>query len=92
MISVRFPDGSLRDVPSELHPVEADRPYSMRFHHRPIAHDGQWRFVESTSGWIARPRYGSLTILDAPVEEWWRGIATMADVPQDSATKASRAA
>ncbi|MDO7835986.1 hypothetical protein Q4610_13115 [Sphingobium sp. HBC34] len=90
MIPVRFPDGSLRDLPSELCPVDAEtNGGASRFHHRPIGVDAQWRFVESKGGWLARPRHGGLAILIPPVDPWWQGIATMTDqaVTRDAATR-----
>lgn len=93
-IEVRFPDGSWRDVPSELCPIDSETTGgASRFHHRPIGIDAQWRFVEGTAGWFARPRRGSLAIFSPPAEEWWHGIAVMTDGPDEArAARASRAA
>jgi hypothetical protein len=76
-ISVEFPDGSLRDMPSELRADHA----TGAFLHVPLDCNAQWRFVRRGKGWQAQPRHGSLAVLTPQVDEWWRGIATMADGP-----------
>lgn len=79
-IAVRFPDGSVRDVPSELRPVHDGAPDAPpRFRHVPLDCDGRWIFVEKDGRWRARARHGSLAILSPQPDPWWQGIATMDD-------------
>jgi len=94
-ISVRFPDGSWRDVPSELRPVDAATTgVQSRFHHVPVNCDPQWRYLRIASIWHARPRLGSVAILTPSFDDWWQNIAAMADGPaaSDKATHSPRAA
>ncbi|BBF68061.1 MULTISPECIES: hypothetical protein [Sphingomonas] len=84
-ISVRFPDGSWRDVPSELRPIDpVTTGMKSRFRHVPVNCDPQWRYLRVASIWHARPRRGSLAILTPSVDDWWLGIAAMADTPASS--------
>jgi len=94
-ISVRFPDGSWRDVPSELRQVDAmTNGVQSRFHHVPVNCDPQWRYLRIAALWYARPRHGNLAILTPAVDDWWHGIAAMADVTpaSDKETHSPRAA
>ncbi len=84
-ISVRFPDGSWRDVPSELRPVDpAANGVQSRFRKIPFNCDPQWRYLCKGGAWYARPRHGTLAILTPAVDHWWQGIAAMADRPVHS--------
>ncbi|MBZ9647455.1 hypothetical protein K9B33_07865 [Sphingobium sp. 3R8] len=84
-ISVRFPDGSWRDVPSELRPIDpVTTGMKSRFRHVPVNCDPQWRYLRVASIWHARPRRVSLAILTPSVDDWWLGIAAMADAPASS--------
>ena len=77
-ISVEFPDGGLRDMPSELRIDHA----TGGLDHVPLDCNAQWRFVRRNGRWLAQPRHGSLAVLAPQVDEWWRGIATMEDGPR----------
>jgi hypothetical protein len=81
-LSVTFPDGSIRDVPSALRPVH-DPLGAAPFRHVPLDCDPRWRFVEGAAGWEARPRHGSLAIFQGVAGEWWRSIAVMVDAPAE---------
>lgn len=81
-ISVTFPDGSIRDVPSALRPVH-DPIGAIPFRQVPLDCDPRWVFVEGAAGWAARPRRGSLAIFPNAAGEWWRGISVMADTAAD---------
>jgi hypothetical protein len=77
-IEVRFPDGSRRDVPSELRILHADSASEEpAFWHVPLNCDSYWRFAFDGVHWNARPRTGSLAMFRSPGIEWWRGIVTM---------------
>ena len=92
-ISVRFPDGSLREVPSELRSVDPLMPgVQARFRHVPINCDPQWRYVRVGSLWRAQPRRSTLSILIPPTENWWEGIMLMGENPSPSDAKSHRAA
>lgn len=94
-ISVRFPDGSQRDVPSELRPVApVTTGAQSRFRHVPINCDPDWRYVQIASIWHARPRRACLAILPQPHDTWWQGIGAMGDgtVRPRRKTNPSRAA
>jgi hypothetical protein len=79
-IEVRFPDGSRRDVPSELRILHADSASEEpAFWHVPLNCDPYWRFAFDGMHWNARPRTGCLAMFRSPGIEWWRGIATMSD-------------
>jgi len=79
-IEVRFPDGSRRDVPSELRILHAgsvnEEP---AFWHVPLNCDSYWRYAFDGVHWNARPRTGGLAMFRSPAIEWWRGIVTMSD-------------
>ncbi|WP_088182268.1 hypothetical protein [Sphingobium sp. Z007] len=94
-ISVRFPDGSWRDVPSELRHVDPTTTgVASRFCNIPVNCDPQWRYLCMAGVWHARPRHGKLAILTPTVEDWWNGITAMADTPasSDRAAHSPRAA
>lgn len=80
-IHVRFPDGSLRDVPSDLRHYTAPDG-AMAFANEPLDCDVQWRFVRDEAGWRAEPRHGRVTRLVATADEWWRAVPVMADNPR----------
>ncbi|WP_066696571.1 hypothetical protein [Sphingobium amiense] len=91
-ISVTFPDGSIRDVPSALRPVH-DPLGATPFRHVPLDCDARWRFVEGATGWEAHPRHGSLSIFSSTPAEWWRSVAVMVDAPVEQGRRQpSRAA
>ncbi|MEC3909995.1 hypothetical protein U5A82_05755 [Sphingobium sp. CR2-8] len=89
VISVRFPDGSWREVPSELRAVDpATTGDQACFRHVPINCDAQWRYMCVGSVWLARPRRGKLSILTPTVDDWWQGITAMGEAPASSDDKA----
>ncbi|MFY9351267.1 hypothetical protein [Sphingobium sp.] len=80
-ISVTFPDGSIRDVPSVLRRLSGANGRSA-FRNEPLDCSDRWRFVAGAAGWIARPRLGGVALMgSAPADEWWRSVAVMADRP-----------
>lgn len=80
-ISVTFPDGSIRDVPSALRPALRQDGRST-FRNEPLDCSDRWRFVAGEAGWVARPRLGGVTLVgSAPADEWWQSVAVMADRP-----------
>lgn len=81
-IDVRYPDGSIRSVPSELRHIDPAKTGALaRFQHCPVNSDPLWRFWSDGLIWHARPRHGALSILLPPLDDWWQGIAAMADAP-----------
>ncbi len=79
-IEVRFPDGTCRDVPSELRILNAGSgSEAPEFCHVPLNCDSYWRFAFDDVRWNALPRSGSLTMFRGPRAEWWRAIPTMSD-------------
>lgn len=94
-ISVRFPDGSLRDVASQLCLVDPlATGMQARFRQVPINCDPQWRYVRTGMEWRAVARHGALAILMPPTEDWWQGIGAMAEAApsSDQAKRSPRAA
>ena len=84
-ISVRFPDGSWREIPSELRAIDpATTGVYSRFRHVPVNCDPQWRYICVAATWHARPRHGSLAVFSPPVEEWWHDIPAMTDMPEQA--------
>jgi hypothetical protein len=84
-ISVRFPDGSEREVPSELRCDDSMASGAQaRFRHVPINCDSHWRYIIVGSTWQAKPRRGKLSILTQPLDDWWQGIGAMAESPASS--------
>ena len=85
-IAVRFPDGSIQNVPAQLREI-SDSPgatTSPRFERVPLNCDSNWTFHRHGQNWYAMPRSGSLSALRPVVAEWWRSVAYM----EDDATKA----
>lgn len=78
-IAVRFPDGSVRNVPAQLKEVPAlgsanGQPVIERV---PLNCDPVWRFQRVGDDWYAAPRSGSLSVLKPILPEWWRTVRHM---------------
>ena len=53
-IEVRFPDGSVREVPSErAEIINSKKDGPSTFIHRPLP-SKEWRFVATARGWVAQ--------------------------------------
>ena len=78
-VAVHFPDGSIRTVPGQLR-ASGDR-HRPRFEQIPLNCDSLWRFARQNDMWRAEPRFGSVTLLQPTVPDWWSAIGPMADAP-----------
>lgn len=78
-IAVRFPDGSVRNIPAQLkeipNPSSPDAQPS--FERVPLNCDPVWRFQRVGDDWYATPRSGSLSLLKPILPEWWRTVRHM---------------
>lgn len=82
-ISVTFPDGNIRDVPSALRPILGEDGRTI-FRNEPLDCSDRWRFVAEDAGWTARPRIGGVMLArSAEVDEWWRSVPVMAGHPAE---------
>lgn len=90
-VSVRFPDGTRRDVPGRLRelPMSAGHRGAPFFEQVPLGCDPLWRYVCVAGVWLARPRTQKIAPLILPVPDWWQAIAPMTD---DSGPSQSSAA
>lgn len=81
MIAVRFPDGSVRQVPAQLREIiDPHRPDALpTFILEPLNSDSHWRFARQDGRWHATPRTGALMVLRSARTEWWRSVAHMDD-------------
>lgn len=78
-IAVRFPDGSVHNVPAQLREISdpACPTASPHFEQVPLNCDSNWTYHRHGKSWYAMPRAGSLTALRPVTPEWWRSIAHM---------------
>ncbi|CCW17707.1 hypothetical protein EBBID32_20550 [Sphingobium indicum BiD32] len=80
-IAVRFPDGSVRNIPAQLKEIpDASSPDTQpSFERVPLNCDPVWRFQRVGEEWYATPRSGSLSMLKPILPEWWRTVRHMDD-------------
>jgi hypothetical protein len=78
-IAVRFPDGSIQNVPAQLREISdpACPDTAPRFERVPLNCDSNWTYHRHRQNWYAMPRVGSLSILHPVAAEWWRSVAHM---------------
>ncbi|WP_420146144.1 hypothetical protein [Sphingobium sp.] len=89
-VIVQFPDGSQREVASQLCPIDPTAVGTqVRFRQVPINCDPQWRYVRVAATWHAIARHGALAILLPPVDDWWQGIEAMDDAAPSDASRAA---
>lgn len=86
-IAVRFPDGSIQNVPAQLREISdpACSDAIPRFERVPLNCDSNWTYHRHGENWYAVPRAGRLSILHPATAEWWRSVAHM----EDDAAKAA---
>jgi hypothetical protein len=80
-IAVRFPDGSVRNIPAQLKEIidPASTGGQPSFERVPLNCDSIWRFERVGNDWYATPRNGSLSLLKPILPEWWRTVRHMDD-------------
>lgn len=82
-VAIRFPDGSIRDVPGQLvaKPGKTDR--TPVFVQIPVNCDPLWRYRQVGDAWFAFSRHANLSVLRPAGREWWQSIKQMDDRPAD---------
>ncbi len=80
-ISVLFPDGTRREVPTQLRQISfpKDNRTPPRFEQVPLNCDSFWKYVAVKGRWLARARVENMATLVPQVQEWWRSIEQMDD-------------
>jgi hypothetical protein len=80
-IAVRFPDGSVRNIPAQLKEIPNPSSHDAQpgFERVPLNCDPVWRFQRVGDHWYATPRSGSLSMLKPILPEWWRTVQHMDD-------------
>lgn len=81
-VKVRFPDGSVSQVPGELREMrlQEDGRWVLRFEQVPINCHPHWRYIRLGRMWIAQPRKGSgISLLTPRSQAWWQAIPLMID-------------
>ncbi|MDX3900081.1 MAG: hypothetical protein QHC40_06180 [Sphingobium sp.] len=88
-IAIRFPDGTVRDVPGQLvaDPVQAGRVPS--FVQVPVNCDPLWHYRKVEDCWLAFARHANVSAFAPAGREWWHSIPQMDDRATDPATNAA---
>lgn len=84
-VPVRFPDGTIRNIPGQLQYIHSSSDRSISIYEQvPLNCDPDWKYERAAGQWIARRRIRQVTTLCPPIEEWWRSIRQMADDTPDA--------